>query len=201
MATRRRNDEGTRGRNAEGTRRRRVEQNDDRHGDNAADSRRDESAVADFISHFGALMQASGMPGLSAHVFAALLADPDGRMTGSQLGETLGVSPAAISTATSYLSTIGMTRKIREPGSRHLVHALISDDWYAVLVARNDVVGATRRLLAEGARAVGGPSTPAGRRLWLNGEMFAHLGDALTNALAEWERHKADLLRERALRS
>jgi len=155
---------------------------------------RDEPRVAEFIQHFGALLQASGMPGLSAHVFAALLADPDGRMTATELGQALGVSPAAISTATSYLSTIGMTRKLREPGSRHVIHALISDDWYATLATKNDVIGATQALLAEGAAAAGGPTTPAGRRLWLNAQMFGYLGAVLSTALAEWDQRKAALL-------
>lgn len=157
---------------------------------------RDEPLVREFIQHFGALLQASGMPGLSAHVFAALLADPDARMTASEIGQVLGVSPAAVSTATTYLSTIGMTRKIREPGTRHIVHTLISDDWYAVLATKNDVIGATHALLAEGARAVGGPTTVAGRRLWLNAEMFRYLGGVLTTALAEWDQRKAALLAE-----
>ena len=161
----------------------------------AADER-DEGRVGEFIRHFGALLQASGMPGLSAHVFAALLADPDGRMTAGELGRALGASPAAISTATSYLSTIGMTRKLRDPGSRHIMHTLISDDWYTTLATKNDVMRATHELLAEGTSAVGGRSTPAGRRLWLNAEMFRYLGGVLTDALAEWDERKAALLAE-----
>ncbi len=157
---------------------------------------RDEQRVSQFVQHFGALMQASGMPGISAHVFALLLADEDARMTAAEIGQALGVSPAAVSTATSYLATIGMTRKVREPGSRRVVHALVSDDWYATMIAKNNVVAATHALLEEGARAAGGPATPSGRRLHLNAAMFAHLGQALQHALSGWDERKAAVLAE-----
>lgn len=155
---------------------------------------RDEAAVEAFVEHFGALMQSSGMPGLTGHVFALLLADPDARMTAQEIGDALHVSAAAVSTATNYLNTIGLTRKIREPGSRRVVHALIADDWYAVMLGRNNVMQATLSLLREGVAAAGGPATDAGHRLWLNAEMFAHLAEALTAGLNGWERRKAELL-------
>ena len=43
---------------------------------------------------------------------------------------------------------------------------------------------------------MGGPTTVAGRRLWLNAEMFRYLGGVLTTALAEWDQRKAALLAE-----
>ncbi len=158
------------------------------------EQRYDEERVRHFVQHFGALMAASGMPGLAGHVFACLLADPDGRMTGRELGDFLQISPAAVSTATTYLHHVGLTRKMREPGSRHIVHALISDDWYASLTTRTNVMKATQATLEEGADAAGGPDTLAGRRLWLNAKMFGYLGTELTTALAAWEHKKAELL-------
>lgn len=44
--------------------------------------------------------------------------------------------------------------------------------------------------------AAGGRDHEAGRRLWLNAEMFGYLGDALTDALGAWEQRKAELLAE-----
>lgn len=155
---------------------------------------RDEAGVAAFVEHFGSLMQSSGMPGLTGHVFALLLADHDARMTAQEIGDALHVSAAAVSTATNYLSNIGVTRKVREPGSRRVVHALVADDWYAVMLGRNNVMQATLDLLREGVQAAGGQATEAGRRLWLNAEMFDHLAAALSGALRDWDHRKAELL-------
>lgn len=157
---------------------------------------RNEAKVHEFVEHFGALMQASGMPGLAGHVFALLLAAPDARLTAQEIKQMLDVSPAAVSTATSYLANIGLTRKMREVGSRRIVHALIDEDWYATMLRRNNVVAATQRILEEGVDAAGGMATEAGRRLWLNSEMFRYLGDALQTAIAGWEQRKVAAVQE-----
>lgn len=58
---------------------------------------RDEQGISEFVSHFGGLMAASGMPGLTGYVFALLLAQPDAELTAQQIGQALNVSPAAVS--------------------------------------------------------------------------------------------------------
>ena len=50
-------------------------------------------------SGFGSALTDAGIPRLPARVFAALLADDDGRMTAAELGEALEVSPASVSGA------------------------------------------------------------------------------------------------------
>ena len=46
------------------------------------------------MERFGSALTDSGMPRLPARVFAALLADDDGRMTATELADALGLPPA-----------------------------------------------------------------------------------------------------------
>ncbi|MFZ2623918.1 MAG: hypothetical protein WAX29_01560 [Propionibacterium sp.] len=147
-----------------------------------------------FVSHFGALMSASGMPGLSGHVFALLLASPQARLTARQIGAALHISPAAVSGATKYLAGVGLTRRLRVPGSRQVVHAMVGDNWYEAMLTRNNLMETSRGLLEEGSRAAGGVRTDVGRRLWLNAQLFERLGVALDVALKEWNTEREELL-------
>ncbi len=155
---------------------------------------RDEAKVAEFVEHFGAFLEHSGMPAIAARVWVLLLADEDGRMTAQEIGQALGVSAAAVSGATSYLAQTGLTRRLREPGSRRVIHALSSDDWYEDLVARKQTFVAVRELTRAGSEAVGGPSTPAGRRLWLSAEVNDYFLASIEAAMARWPERKRELL-------
>ncbi len=153
---------------------------------------RDPVGVQDFVEHFGAFLEQSGMPPLASRAFAAILADEDGRMTAEQIGTALGASPASVSTATSYLAHVGLTRRTRERGSRRIVHSLIADDWYEAMATRTDIYTTMERLARQGAGAVGS-ETPAGRRLALTAEMAAFLLRQMTDSMALWEAHKATM--------
>ncbi|SER72401.1 hypothetical protein SAMN05443377_10794 [Propionibacterium cyclohexanicum] len=154
----------------------------------------DRGGIDDFVANFGALMAASGMPGLTGHVFALLLAAPDAQLTARQIGESLHISPAAVSGATKYLADVGITRRLRVPGSRQVMHALVNEDWYDILLTRNNVMEATRSLLLAGCQAAGGPDTRAGRRLWLNAELFKRLGAALGETMEKWRAERPGIL-------
>ncbi len=47
-----------------------------------------------FVERFGSALTEAGMQRLPSRVFALLLADSDGRMTASEIGEALSVSAA-----------------------------------------------------------------------------------------------------------
>ena len=155
---------------------------------------RDESRVAEFVEHFGAFLTHSGLPPIASRVWVLLLADDDGRMTAREIGEALGISPAAVSTATSYLAQLGFTKRLREPGSRRVVHALVSDDWYEDLVTRKETMVTLRDLALAGAEAAGGTATRAGRRLWLSAEMNDFILAAIGEAMTTWPQRKQELL-------
>jgi DNA-binding transcriptional regulator GbsR (MarR family) len=54
---------------------------------------------AAFVERMGAALTSAGLARLPSRIFAAVLVDEDGRMTAAEIGEALGVSPAAVRAA------------------------------------------------------------------------------------------------------
>ena len=115
-------------------------------------------------------------------------------MTSAEIMDALGVSAAAVSTSTSYLHQVGLARRLRETGSRKVVHALVSDDWYSSLMDRRPVYDALETLCADGVAAVGGAGTPAGQRLWLTQEMAAFMRVEMVDMARRWQDRRAELI-------
>ncbi len=151
-----------------------------------AGQRRDERAVATYVERFGDVLTDAGMPRLAGRVFAALLADDDGRMTAADLTEALEVSPAAISGAVGYLTHVGLIGKERERGSRRDVYVVHADAWHDAIMNRDRIMDAIQRSMAQGVAAVGGPDTEAGRRLQLSLEFIEFITDRLGDLQVEW---------------
>lgn len=155
---------------------------------------RDDAKVAEFVEHFGAFLEHSGLPAMAARVWVLLMTAEEGRMTAHEIGRALSASPAAVSGATRYLAATGLTRRLREPGSRRVVHALSSDDWYEDIVARKQNFVRVRDLANAGSEAVGGLDTRAGRRLWLSAQVNDYVLEALSAAMSQWPQRKRELL-------
>jgi DNA-binding transcriptional ArsR family regulator len=157
---------------------------------------RDERAVAAYVERLGDSLTDAGMPRLASRVFARLLADDDGRMTAAELTEALDVSPAAVSGAVRYLTQTYLIGKERERGSRRDVYVVQSDAWHGAILSRDRVLAQVESGLRSGVAAVGGPSSPAGRRLQLSIEFLVFITERLGALEGEWERHKAELTRD-----
>jgi len=146
---------------------------------------RDEEAVRRFIERFALDLTESGMARMPARVFAALLADDDGRLTAAELAELLRVSPAAISGAVRYLTQLGMVSRGREPGERRDHYQISSDMWYEVVARRDQLLARWEQDLQDGIKAVG-PDTPAGARLEENRRYFEFLRHEAPKVMARW---------------
>jgi predicted transcriptional regulator len=157
---------------------------------------RDERAVATYVERLGDVLTEAGMPRLAARVFAQLLADEDGRMTAADLTESLQVSPAAISGAVRYLTQTRLVGKERERGTRRDVYVVQTDAWHTAMLSRDRLLGQMEAGIRAGVKAVGGPHTPAGRRLQLSVEFLHYLGEFMTTMHEGWERRKAELTRD-----
>ena len=125
-----------------------------------------------FVERMGGALTDAGLPRLPSRVFAALLVDDDGRMTAAELGEALGVSPAAVSGAVNYLARVGMLRRERERGSRRDVYVVDDDAWHGAMMREDQ---AYRPMLAalDSAVETVGDSDPAYRRLVVTREFLA----------------------------
>ena len=155
--------------------------------------RRDERAVANYVERFGDTLTDAGMPRLASRVFARLLADDDGRMTAAELTEALDVSPAAISGAVRYLTQTYLIGKERERGSRRDVYVVQADAWHGAMLSRDRVLAQIQSNLRAGVPAVGGITTPAGRRLQLSVAFLEFLSERLGAMEQEWERRRIEV--------
>jgi DNA-binding transcriptional regulator GbsR (MarR family) len=146
---------------------------------------RDEEAVRRFIERFALDLTEAGMARMPARVFAALLANDDGRLTAAELAALLGVSPAAISGAVRYLTQLRMVARGREPGERRDHYQVSSDMWYEVVARRDQLLLRWEQDLQDGIKAVG-PDTPAGARLEENRRYFEFLRHEAPKVMARW---------------
>jgi DNA-binding transcriptional regulator GbsR (MarR family) len=146
------------------------------------------------VEHLGAALTEAGMPRMPARVWAALLADEDGRMTAAELASALGISPAAVSGAVRYLTQVQFIRRERDPGTRRDVYVAMDEMWHDVLLRANQTYGPIIRALEEGVRAAGRRSR-GGRRLDVSREFLEFVSAEMQAMAARWEARRADLER------
>lgn len=82
-----------------------------------------------------AMLAAAGMARMPARVMMALVGSPDEGYTAAELAERLGVSPAAVSGAVRYLTSMHLVQRISRPGDRRDRYDLADDAWAAVTLA------------------------------------------------------------------
>jgi DNA-binding transcriptional regulator GbsR (MarR family) len=128
--------------------------------------------VRAFVERLGSALTDAGMPRLPARVFAALLADEDGRMTSTELATALDISPASVSSAVTYLARVHLLHREREPGTRRDVYVVRDDAWHDAMINSRLVYLPILAAIASGVTAVGGPATTAGARLALSMEFL-----------------------------
>ena len=125
--------------------------------------------AARFVERFGSALTEAGMQRLPSRVFAALLADEDGRMTAAEIGEALSVSAASVSGAVRHLQQMRMIHREREPGTRRDVYVVADDAWHESWAVFNahplrPYQGAVTYYLAERALPLVGNTLAAWRR-------------------------------------
>jgi DNA-binding transcriptional regulator GbsR (MarR family) len=159
-------------------------------GPEASSGGRDEAAVSQFIERFAGVLFDSGVPRMPARVFVALLTADAGQLTAAELGELLGVSPAAVSGGVRYLIQVGLVTRTGTPGSRRLYYSVPHDVWHRLLRMRDQLMNRWTETLREGARVVGA-GTPAGERLSESVEYFEFVTAELPAMLDRWDEHRA----------
>jgi len=154
---------------------------------------RDDIAVAAFVETFGATLTAAGMQRLVSRVVALMLTDDDGRMTAAEIGTALRVSPAAVSGAMSFLHGYGFVTKECQPGSRRDVYVLQTDTWHDVTLQKAAMIGHLVDQITGGIDAVGGPDTPAGRRLAYSAEFYRFIAGEMDKMITGWDQRRSEL--------
>jgi DNA-binding transcriptional regulator GbsR (MarR family) len=151
----------------------------------------DESRRA-FVERMGGALTSAGLARLPSRIFAALLADPDGRMTAAEIGNALQVSPASVSGAVRYLDGVGMIRREREPGSRKDVFVVDDDAWRDTLLQADRVYAP---MVAELDRALTTlpADDPARRRIAISRAFMGFVSEEMRGMSQRWQERLAEL--------
>ncbi|WNV89862.1 helix-turn-helix domain-containing protein [Umezawaea sp. Da 62-37] len=134
-------------------------------------------AVRDFVERFAGLMVRTGLPRMSARVFASLITTDSGALTAVELVRGLGVSPASVSKAVGYLEGLELVR--RDSSGRRERYFIDDDVWLHTWLTSARTNAMWAEASEQGARVVG-PGTPAGARLDSMRGFFAQLGDDMS---------------------
>ena len=146
-----------------------------------------------FVERFGSALTAAGMQRLPSRVFAALLADDDGRMTAAEIGEVLAVSPASVSGAVRSLQQMRMIHREREQGTRRDVYVVADDAWHDMMMNSANIYAPLTQSLSEGVDQVGGRGTTAGDRLALSVAFLEFVTEEMQQLSERWDKRRAEL--------
>jgi DNA-binding transcriptional regulator GbsR (MarR family) len=145
-----------------------------------------------FVVRMGGALTTAGLARLPSRIFAALLADPDGRMTAAEIAAALHVSPASVSGAVRYLDGVGMIRREREPGSRRDVFVVDDDAWRDTLLHADRVYAP---MIAELDRALDSmpADDPARRRIATSRAFMGFVTEEMGAMSQRWQERLAEL--------
>jgi DNA-binding transcriptional regulator GbsR (MarR family) len=147
---------------------------------------------AAFVERLGGALTAAGLARLPSRIFAAVLVDDDGRMTAAEIGETLGVSPAAVSGAVKYLDGVGMVRRERERGSRRDVFVVDDEAWHDTLLQADSIYAPMIAALERGIDDLGADD-PAHQRLAVSRAFMQFVLDELHGINERWVAHRRSI--------
>jgi len=150
-----------------------------------------------YVERMGAALADAGLQRLPSRVFAALTVDDDGRMTSADLVESLGVSPASVSSAVRYLAQIGFLHRERERGGRRDVYVVDDDAWLQAMLREDQVYGPMIAALDDALAGLGAEA-PAYRRLLLMREFLTFVGQEMGGVAERWQVRRSEI--ERGLR-
>ncbi|HEY4152106.1 MAG TPA: helix-turn-helix domain-containing protein [Pseudolysinimonas sp.] len=151
----------------------------------------DPDPVAELVERTASDLAAQGFPRMPAYVLMTLTASDSGRLTAAELGDLIGVSPAAISGAIRYLTVLGFVRVTTAPGSRKHVYALSEIPWYSYSLSRPELYLRTETLLRNGLSKLT-PGSPGRARVEEMAEFFAFLSERLPQLLTEWRERRSE---------
>ncbi|GAB2928342.1 MarR family transcriptional regulator [Micromonospora polyrhachis] len=153
--------------------------------------RRDDEAVDRFVERMAMLFANWGFPRMAARVLFAVMSADEEALTAAEIGERLGVSPAAISGAVRYLTHRGLLVREPIPRSRRDHYRMPDDPWFEAAVVKRSALTVMADLTSEGAKAVGGDETPSGERLAEMRDYLIFAQDEVDSINERWRAHRA----------
>lgn len=127
-----------------------------------------------------------GLPPMAARVLFTMMAAEERTLTAAELGERLGVSPAAISGAVRLLTQMRLVVREPVPGSRRDVYRLPDDAWYELTLTKMPIFRQITGEASAAVEAVGGDGTAAGANLARMRDYFEYVERELPQLLGKW---------------
>jgi DNA-binding transcriptional ArsR family regulator len=153
---------------------------------------RDEEGVRRYVERMAALLAEWGFPRMAGRVLLVMTAAEEESLSAGELGERLGVSPAAISGALRYLTQLRMVVREPVPGSRRDRYKLPNDPWYEVGLGEVPMFTTLNELATAAVGTLGGPDTSAGARMARMRDFYQFMQDEMPNLLARWKAEHPD---------
>jgi Helix-turn-helix domain/MarR family len=151
---------------------------------------RDTQVVQDFSRSLTALIEKQGMPRMAAKVLVSLCVTDSAALTAADLVQQLGVSPASVSHAVTFLEQQGMILRERTPGERRERYVVDEGIWLRSIlttVQRNDDLVAASQRGVE----ILGATTPAGARFAYSADFLQFMSDLFRYAMEQWRQNPA----------
>ena len=144
---------------------------------------------AAFVEGFALQLNESGMQRMPARVFATLLMAPGGGLTAREIAENLGVSAAAVSGATTYLTRTKMAVRTRNPGERVDRYDVRGTTWAEAITVETDLLQNLSSWLDKGVSVVAG-DREATQRLLDTRDFFEFVSVEMPKLVDRWQRSR-----------
>jgi DNA-binding transcriptional regulator GbsR (MarR family) len=118
-------------------------------------------AIADwqieFLARSSALGDFTGLAPSVVRVLSWLVVCEPPEQSSDQLRAALGLSPAAISTATTALTTMGLVERVTPPGQRRRLYRIHPRGWERLMRFRLEATSQVRAIVADALAAAPAP--------------------------------------------
>ncbi|GAA0238532.1 GbsR/MarR family transcriptional regulator [Cryptosporangium japonicum] len=141
---------------------------------------RDADAVRDYAEMWTAVLVQQGLPKMMSRVLACLYTTDSGSLTAAELVQRLGVSPASISKAITFLESQQLVRRERDDRRRER-YVVDPELWHQSTIASARANDQLIEVARQGA-AVLGPGTPAAVRLENTARYLRFVSEGLLRA-------------------
>lgn len=139
----------------------------------------------EFVEGFALELNRSGMQRMAARVFAALLVAPENGYTAKEIGAALGVSAAAVSGATAYLTRMGLAVRRRVTGERVDRYNVLGTTWAEAMATETRTIKTLSDLLDQGLLEVDDGSA-AQERLAATRDFFSYMAVEMPKLVERW---------------
>ncbi|MEO3862742.1 helix-turn-helix domain-containing protein [Acrocarpospora sp. B8E8] len=152
---------------------------------------RDEDAARQSAERMAMMLTDWGFPRMPARVLMVAMTADEELLTAADIGERLGVSPAAVSGAVRYLIQLRMLDREPLPGSRRDVYRLPQEAWYEVSALKGALYKILAGMADDTVQSLG-EETAGGRRMANMRDYFLFIEGEMPKLLERWRKHKAD---------